>query len=147
MTNRNPRPWRDSPAFPSDYIRLVRMWPPSVPVDEAAYDNLVELIDELNALPKRTRDQERYLDTISVLLEHYERQHVAEDFAELTPVEALRALVDANDMTASQLGELLGDRALGSRLLRGEREISKAHARILAKRFAVGLDLFIGYSD
>lgn len=48
-------------------------------------------------------------------------------------------------MTATDLSRLLGDesRSLGSRILRGERELSKAHIKALCKRFAVSADLFL----
>ena len=45
---------------------------------------------------------------------------------------------------ASDLGRLLGEpRSLGSKLLTGERVLSKTHIRILAKRFGVRGDLFL----
>ncbi len=44
---------------------------------------------------------------------------------------------DANGMVASDLGRMLGDRSLGHRILTGQRELSKAHIRILAERFAL----------
>ena len=46
-------------------------------------------------------------------------------------------------MTASALGGLLGNRSIGSKLLRGERELSKAHIRRLCERFKVSADLFL----
>jgi antitoxin component HigA of HigAB toxin-antitoxin module len=46
-------------------------------------------------------------------------------------------------MTASDLGELLGNRSLGSKVLRGERELSKTHLRILAERFKVDAGLLL----
>jgi antitoxin component HigA of HigAB toxin-antitoxin module len=47
-------------------------------------------------------------------------------------------------MTSSALGELLGHRSLGSKLLRGKRQLSKTHIRILADHFKVRADLFLG---
>jgi hypothetical protein len=40
-------------------------------------------------------------------------------------------------MTDSDLGRLLGDRVLGSKILRGERTLSKDHIRKLRERFKV----------
>jgi antitoxin component HigA of HigAB toxin-antitoxin module len=45
-------------------------------------------------------------------------------------------------MGGSDLGRLLGNRPLGSAILRGERQLSKAHIRILAEHFKVSTDLF-----
>jgi antitoxin component HigA of HigAB toxin-antitoxin module len=51
-------------------------------------------------------------------------------------------MLNEQDMGASDLGRLLGNRPLGSAILRGERELSKAHIRILADHFKVSTDLF-----
>lgn len=54
-----------------------------------------------------------------------------------TSQERLRALMNAAEMNASDLGRLLGNRALGNKLLRGERQLPKTHIRRLADHFAV----------
>lgn len=46
-------------------------------------------------------------------------------------------------MNASDLGKLLGDRSLGSRILNGQRGLSKNHIRILAGHFSVSPALFL----
>jgi len=46
-------------------------------------------------------------------------------------------------MNASQLGELLGNRSLGSKILTGKRELSKSHIGTLSKRFNVDPGLFL----
>jgi len=40
-------------------------------------------------------------------------------------------------MNASDLGRLLGDRAIGAKVMSGSRELSKSHIKVLADRFAV----------
>lgn len=52
-------------------------------------------------------------------------------------------LLEANGMTASDLGRLLGDRSLGARLLKGERSLSEKHIKVLSERFRVSPGLFI----
>ncbi len=59
------------------------------------------------------------------------------------PVENLKFLLEENEMTASDLGRMLGDRSLGSRLLNGVRSLSKNHIRVLSERFKVSPALFI----
>ncbi len=44
---------------------------------------------------------------------------------------------------ASDLGRLLGNRSLGSLLLTGRRELSKAHVRLLAEHFKVDAGYFL----
>ncbi len=40
-------------------------------------------------------------------------------------------------MNVSDLGRLLGDRSLGPKILNGDRALSKAHIKLLAKHFNV----------
>ncbi|MBI4579745.1 MAG: hypothetical protein HY718_08590, partial [Planctomycetes bacterium] len=47
------------------------------------------------------------------------------------------------ELIRARLGEMLGNRSLGSKILRGERDLSKSHIRVLAKRFNVDPGLFI----
>lgn len=110
--------------------------------DDIEYDNAVELLDRLAVLDERTEDQEDYLETLSGLVERYDEEHFASK-SKISPIESLRYLCEQNDMTASALGELLGNRSLGSKVLRGERQLSKEHIRKLCDRFSVSSDLFL----
>ena len=58
-------------------------------------------------------------------------------------VRRLRFLVEENGLTGRELGRILGDETLGNRVLRGERELSKAHIRKLADHFGVSPALFL----
>ncbi len=59
------------------------------------------------------------------------------------PIENLKFLLEANEMTASDLGRLLGDRSLGSRILNRQRSLSKAHIKTISQRFRVSPAAFI----
>ena len=61
----------------------------------------------------------------------------------MTPVELLRSLMTEHGMSESDLGRLLGDRSLGHRILRGQRELSKAHIRILSEHFSLDAAAFL----
>jgi len=76
-------------------------------------------------------------EAIATFVEKYEAEHHAIDEAKMTPVELLRSLVAEHEMTESDLGRLLGDRSLGHRILTAQRELSKAHIRILARLFSL----------
>ncbi len=94
------------------------------------------------ARPWLTKGQTQYVETWAVLIEAYEReQHGIDDHA--TPTEALQYLLDQERMNASDLGRLLGNRSLGSAILSGQRELSKAHIRTLADQFKVEPGLFL----
>jgi len=107
--------------------------------------------DELAFLHERLRtatERERRRLAIQVFEPETLRESLVR-FFDLGPdvrgVDALKVLLEANDMSASDLSNLLGDRSrsLGSRVLRGERELSKAHIRALCERFAVSAELFV----
>ncbi len=122
---------------------LVAMLPPRAIRDEVDYENTIEMLDRLTSLPRLTKGQQQYLETLSVLVESYESEHHAIEIDDLSPIQVLEHLLDGNNMNASQLGDLLGNRSLGSKILRGQRELSKRHIRLLAKRFGVSPALFI----
>ncbi len=134
---------KTSRKLPTTMAALVALFPPRAIHDNVSYDNTQEIIDHLLSVPHRTRDQDLYLDTLTVLLEAYEDEHEALDPAEVSPLEALRTLVSEHAMTPTHLGEILGDRSLGTRILKGQRELSKAHIRALAAHFHVSPALFL----
>jgi antitoxin component HigA of HigAB toxin-antitoxin module len=93
---------------------------------------------------KLTPDQEDYFDLLCRLIEDYEKEHAQLDTSKVTALDALRHLLDANDMSAADLARLLEvHRTLGAMILRGERRLTLAHVRTLANRFRVSADLFL----
>lgn len=128
--------------LPGRFEDLVALMPPRAIHDEVQYDNTIEMLDRLTSLRRPTGGQRQYLETLSVLAEAYENERYAID-SDQSPVAILKHLLESNGMNASQLGELLGNRSLGSKILRGERDLSKGHIRTLAKRFKVSPALFL----
>ena len=129
--------------LPGRFKDLVAAFPPRAIHDEADYDNTIEMLDSLTSLAERTKGQDEYLDTLAVLVEAYEDEHYPIDTSHITPLDALKYLVEQSGMNASRLGDLLGNRSLGSKLLRGERELSKMHIRALCRHFRVKAELFL----
>jgi HTH-type transcriptional regulator/antitoxin HigA len=84
----------------------------------------------------------KYLEVLTMLIERYERKHFDMETNDLTPVDILKYLCSENDLSASDLGRILGDRTLGSKVLNGQRELSKTHIAILSERFSVDPSLF-----
>jgi len=112
--------------------------------DDVDYHNAIEMVDRLAVLDRRTGDQGDYLETLTELVGKYEDEHFAAELSGQSPIETLRLLCERNRMSASALGELLGNRSLGSKILRGERQLSKVHIRTLGEHFAVSPALFLG---
>lgn len=129
--------------IPAEFDDLVGLLPPHVIRDEADYENVIEFMDKLLARPKLTKGQSDFFETWSLLIAAYENERHPVDAPDLRGVEALKYLLEQNEMTASDLGNLLGNRSLGSKILRGERELSKTHLRIVAERFKVDAGIFL----
>lgn len=134
---------RSDRKLPVHFEELVALLAPRAIHDEVDYENTIEMLDRLTSLPRLTKGQEQYLDTLSVLVEAYEHEHHAIEVADLSPIQVLKHLLSSNNMNASQLGELLGNRSLGSKILTGKRELSKSHIGTLSKRFNVDPGLFL----
>lgn len=123
--------------LPLDFDALVRFHPPAAIHDEVAYENVMDLINKLTALPKPTAGQLKYLDTLSILVERYEDETEGYVPPGVDAIAVLRYLMEDRKMNASDLGRLLGDRSLGPRILNGDRALSKAHIKVLATHFHV----------
>lgn len=108
-------------------------------------EDAVQLAEKLEAEADRgsmSQDRADYLEVLALLIERYEDEH--HPIRNLSmPRERLGALLEASGMNASDLGRLLGNRALGNKLLRGERELSKAHIRRLAAHFGIDPGFFL----
>ncbi len=111
--------------------------------DGVDLENAMEVVDKLAVMPKRTKDQEDYLETLSTLIEKYEAEHDPIQTQDLSVVEILESLMEGREMSASDLGRVLGSRELGSVVLRGDRRLSKSHILKLAEHFSVSPALFL----
>jgi HTH-type transcriptional regulator/antitoxin HigA len=124
----------DIRRMPKHYAGLVRMFPPRPIHDKVDLANATEVIDAM-AGHDLTPDQEDYLELLSDLVGKYEDQHFPIALPRTTPLQRLRYVMEEAGMTGSDLGRLLGNRGLGSLILRGQRQLSKNHIRILAEHF------------
>jgi antitoxin component HigA of HigAB toxin-antitoxin module len=111
--------------------------------DKVGFVNAQEVADALAVLDRRTPDQDEYLESLSVLMEHYENSNSPINRGNLTQAEVLRYLMESREMSESDLGRLLGERSLGNAILAGRRALSKANIRALADHFKVSTDLFL----
>ncbi|HEY8668251.1 MAG TPA: hypothetical protein VIL86_16500 [Tepidisphaeraceae bacterium] len=122
--------------IPATYGELVGLFMPRPLHDEVDYRNALTVLDAMAGFAMNA-DQEDYFDAIATFVEKYEAEHHAIDGTKLTPLQLVHSLVEEHGMTESDLGRLLGDRSLGHRILSGQRELSKAHIRVLAKHFSL----------
>ena len=134
----------DFAKLPKDYSGLCRVLMPRTIHDKVDFGNVTEITDAM-AGHKLTADQEDYFDLLCRLIEDYDQEHAELGTPKVTGLEALQHLLDAHDMTAADLARMLEvHRTLGGMILRGERQLTLAHVRTLAKHFSVSADLFLG---
>ena len=84
-----------------------------------------------------------YLETLELLIEAYDEKHAAIRPSGRTPLERLKYLMKQNRMSSADLGDLIGSRPTATMILKGGRQISKAHIRKLVERFRVEAGLFL----
>lgn len=129
--------------LPKDYPALCLMLPPRPLRDRVDLDNVTEITDAM-AGHILSPDQEDYFDLLCRLLEDYEKAHAEPATRAVTALDALQHLLAAHDMSAADLARLLEvHRTLGAMILRGERQLTLAHVRTLARHFSVSADLFL----
>jgi len=89
-----------------------------------------------------TADREDYFDLLYRLIEDYEKDRVAAP--QVSTLEALQHLLDAQGLNAADLARLLGvHRTLGAMILRGDRKLTLNHVRTLTRHFDVAAEVFL----
>lgn len=106
------------------------------------YNRAMHFIHLLAGRTDLTKDQEAYLESLSILVEAYESEHFEIETGG-DPLETLKFLLEENGLSGSDLGRILGQRQIGSKILRGERKLSKANIKKIADYFSVDASLFL----
>lgn len=128
--------------LPKTYGALVAVLPPRPIHDDVDMANAAEMINRLAGF-KLNADQEDYLEALSTFVEAYEAERFPIDDSRIGPLDALKVLLMEHDMSASDLGRLLGNRTLGAAIMAGRRSLSKTHIKKLAGHFKVEPGLFL----
>ena len=129
--------------LPKTYTELVKLMPPRTIHDDVDLRNVAEIVDRLAVLDHPTTDQADYLETLSMLIAVYENARHQIDVSRPSPLETLKFLLKEHGLNASDLGRILGQRQLGSAILRGHRQLSKAHIVRLSAHFGVPPSVFL----
>lgn len=117
--------------------------------DQADYEKAVALMDEL----MEDYDSNRPLiEVLSVSIERWESS--ADEFAEFNRqvgamddgIAVLRLLMDQHRLSGADLPEL-GSRSLVSKILKGERSLTRKHIEALSQRFGISPSLFFSRRD
>jgi HTH-type transcriptional regulator/antitoxin HigA len=134
-----------APVIDGDYLNLIQQFPLMPIKNDRHLRQAHEVIDRLAIIDEKklTQGQANYLYALSELVWVYEQKHHSIQSPDLDGVDLLKYLLEQNDMSASDLGRLLGNRQLGAAILRRERQLSKAHLLKLCARFNVSAELFL----
>ena len=124
------------------YMDLVREFPLKPLRSDQEHERAVGIIGRLMGR-KLDAGGCDYLDTLILLVNKYEDENHTPDGAGLSPRDALRAIMKANDLSQSQIGKIIGSESAVSMFLNGERGLSKSHIKALAAHFRVDAGLFL----
>jgi HTH-type transcriptional regulator / antitoxin HigA len=124
------------------YLALVRAFPLVSLHNDAHVKEALTVIDRLLDIPQRSAAEEEYLQALTDLVETYENAHVAIPI--VAGVDALRYLMEENELTQADLAPLFGSRSIISEVLSGKRRLALSHITRLADRFGLPAQVFIG---
>lgn len=124
------------------YLEMIGRFPLRPIRDDKEHAQAIAMIEELlgHSLDSGRSD---YLDTLILLVNKYEDERHTPSGVDLSPQEAFRAIMKANNLSQAQMGKIIGSESTVSLFLKGERELSKSHIKALAERFRVEPGLFL----
>lgn len=96
--------------LPKTFSELCLIHLPRPINDDVDYHNTAEVVDRLATLGRLSPGQAEYLETLTILIEKFDRDHVYESTT-ADPIARLRRLMDNREMNGSDLGRVLGNRA------------------------------------
>jgi len=112
-----------------------------MPANEEENQQLIAFAHELTKVAHRNKKAARLLNLVINNIESYEKQTYP--IESLTPPEMLAFLMEQQDLTQSDLPEL-GTQSHVSKILRGQRNLTRSQIAALAKKFNVSAAVFYG---
>jgi HTH-type transcriptional regulator/antitoxin HigA len=124
-----------------EYLELVRAFPLMSIIDDAHLTAALAVIDRLIERPAHSLAEDVYLGALTDLVETFENAHVV--MPPTSGVEALRSLMEENELTQADLAPLFGAPSIVSEVLSGKRRLALTHMRRLAAHFGLPISVFI----
>ena len=126
------------------YARLLADRLPCVIDSKEDYARVMADVQALMVRGDRLGPEESALLQLMVLLlQDYESRRFKLDEESVTPFEMLEHLMETHGHKAKDLWDVIGDKGTVSKLLSGERQISKGQAKRLGDFYGVSAALFI----
>ena len=107
---------------------------------ERQHELYLSVLDKLASKENPSAEEEKYAQVLMTLIEAYEEEH--HPVPNASPLEVLRALMDANDLRQKDLAPIFGSESIVSEVLHKKRELNKSHIEKLSKRFHVSPAVF-----
>lgn len=104
------------------------------------HEEYLAVVAKLASNDHPTSEEEKYAEILITLIEAYEERH--HPIPDVSPVEVLRALMDANNLRQKDLAAILGSESIVSEILHKKRALNKTHIERLSKRFHVSPAVF-----
>lgn len=126
------------------YGQLLADTVPGVIVSTEEYQRIESIFNRLisKGEDELSPEETRLFALLANLLEEYE-QRILPNLEKNSPAEILRYLINENGLKQAELTDVFGSQAVVSKVLSGNRTISKAQAKRLAVRFKMRADAFI----
>jgi HTH-type transcriptional regulator/antitoxin HigA len=113
---------------------------PAPITSERQHEEYLSVLDKLASKENPNIEEEKYATVLLTLIEAYEEvRHAVPD---ASPVEVLRALMDANDLRQKDLVPIFGSESIVSEVLHKKRALNKTHIEKLSKHFRVSPAVF-----
>lgn len=128
--------------IPNEWTELLNLYNLRPIKTTEAHVQAMQILETLSGFPELNEDQSDYLTALALVIENYEKQQWPLENKN-DPVEILKFVLDQNNMTAKDLGLILGDDLLGDKILSGQQDLTVKHIKKLSKRFCVNPSLFI----
>lgn len=118
---------------------------PTAIASRREHEECLSALERLASKENPTPDEEKYARVLVTLVEAYEEEHGP--IPDASPVDVLRALMEANNLQQKDLAPIFGSESIVSEVLHKKRELNKNHIDKLSKRFHVSPTVFFRAQD
>jgi HTH-type transcriptional regulator / antitoxin HigA len=123
------------------YGKLLAESAPKVIESEKENRRLLTVLRDLMKKKDLTAEEKALAKLLGHLIQDFEQRFYKPQNS--TPRETLIGLMEMNRLKQADLLSVFGSSGIASEVINGKREISKAHAKALAKFFHTSTDLFL----
>lgn len=127
---------------PQKYAGLLAETLPEVIETVAQNRRMIKILNKLmDKGENRTPEETKLAKLLGHLIQEFEQRFYKPQ--KPTPREALIAMMEMNHLRQADIVHIFGSSGVTSEVVSGKREISKTHAKALAKFFHISTDIFL----